>query len=218
MAGSVSNALLLVALRDGRQSTGAFVVQTASDARLIGLGDRGVRWAGWRGDRGGRPMAGSVADSGAALARRLTAAGSRALVAPIASGDRVWGVVVVVQRVGALFPEDDLELLGELARYAAMSLEHADLVRDQRERARKTADRRLREVESRMGLMLETIKDYAMLVLDHRGRIVTWPAGAEHVFGASAAVMQDAAGAAVVRTHRSRRRGPLRGGPPARAR
>ena len=51
-----------------------------------------------------------------------------------------------------------------------MSLDHAHLVREQRERERKTADRRLREVESRMGLMLESIKDYAMLVLDHRGR------------------------------------------------
>jgi PAS domain S-box-containing protein len=190
-ASSANNALTLVALRDPRQAGSELVVRTASDARLIGIEippgsgliSSTIATAQARG--------GAATDCGPALSGTLSAAGARALVAPIASDAHAWGIVVAVQRRGSLFPDDDLQLLSELARYAAMSLDHAHLVQQQRARERKAADRRLREVESRMGLMLEAITDYAMLVLDHRGRIVNWPPGAEHVFGASALEMQD---------------------------
>ena len=99
--------------------------------------------------------------------------------------------MVVVQRRGSLFPEDDLRLLGQFARHAATALDHARLIADARERERRAAERRLREVESRMSLMLDSIKDYAMFVLDDRGRVATWEAGAEHVFGYTSDEMTD---------------------------
>ena len=60
--------------------------------------------------------------------------------------------------------------------------DHAGLIADARERERRRADRRLQAAESRMGLMLESIRDYAMFVLDLDGLIVMWPAGAAHLF------------------------------------
>ena len=96
------------------------------------------------------------------------------LVAPIVTTSRVWGVVLVVQRRGSLFPEDDLQLLGQVSRYAATALDHAGLIADARERERRRADRRLQAAESRMGLMLESIRDYAMFVLDPDGLVVMW--------------------------------------------
>src|SRR5262249_58077910 len=88
-------------------------------------------------------------------------------------------------------PEDDLRLLGQFARYAATALDHAQLIAAARERERRAAERRIREIESRMSLMLDSIKDYAMFVLDERGRVATWEAGAEPVFGYTSAEMID---------------------------
>ena len=126
-----------------------------------------------------------------AVASRVRPLGAEVLVAPIASTSHTWGVILVVQRRGSLFPEDDLRLLGQLARYAATALDHARLVADARARERRVAERRIREVESLMSLMLDSIKDYAMFVLDQTGRVATWQVGAEHVFGYSGEEMLD---------------------------
>jgi PAS domain S-box-containing protein len=91
--------------------------------------------------------------------------------------------VVVAQRRGSLFPEDDLAMLGQVARNAGTALDHAQLITERREQERAAADRRLRQIESRVELMLDSIKDYAMLVLDAAGRVAAWHPGAQHVFG-----------------------------------
>lgn len=123
----------------------------------------------------------------AALERRLrdglARTGETVLLAPISSSVRRWGVVGVVQRRGSLFPDDDLRLLEQLGHYAGGILDHGQLVTEVRERERRAADRRLRETESRMSLMLDTITDYAILIVDHHGAIVNWPVGAGAVFG-----------------------------------
>src|SRR5262249_30596166 len=116
---------------------------------------------------------------------RLAAISATLLVAPIYTSTRVWGAVIVAQRRGSLFPEDDLVLLGQLGRYAGTALEHAALVTEGRERERLRADCRFCEAELRMGLMLDSIKDYAMFVMDEEGYVVTWHVGARHVFGHS---------------------------------
>src|SRR5262249_38746848 len=109
----------------------------------------------------------------AELASRLGALGTGVLVAPIRTATQTWGVVIVVQR-GALFPEDDLRLLAQLGRYTGTALDHAHLVVEARERERQLADRRVHAVEAQMGLTLDSIKDYAMFVLDREGRVATW--------------------------------------------
>jgi len=113
----------------------------------------------------------------------LVRTGETVLLAPISSSVQRWGVVGVVQRRGSLFPNDDLRLLEQLGQYAGGILDHGQLVTEARERERRAADRRLRETESRMSLMLDTITDYAILIVDHHGAIVNWPVGAGAVFG-----------------------------------
>jgi PAS domain S-box-containing protein len=105
------------------------------------------------------------------------------LVAPIVADATGWGVVAVAHRRGALFPEDDLEVLADMARNAATALDHHRLIADRRRQERREAEARLREIETRVDLMLDSIKDYAMLMLEADGRIAAWHLGAEHVFG-----------------------------------
>lgn len=121
----------------------------------------------------------------------LTRTGTSVLLAPISSSVRRWGVVGVVQRHGSLFPSDDLRLLEQLGLYAGGILDHGQLVTEARERERRASDRRLREVEQRMSLMLDTITDYAILIVDHHGHIVNWPVGAGAVFGYAEADVVD---------------------------
>src|SRR5918999_4349567 len=58
--------------------------------------------------------------------------GVRALLAvPIRSAERVWGLLLIFQVCGSLFPEDDLSLLGLLAEQYALALDNAALVAEQ---------------------------------------------------------------------------------------
>lgn len=109
--------------------------------------------------------------------------GSILLAAPVRGATHFWGVAIAVHRHGALFPEDDLEMLQQIARSSATALDHAALIEERRDQARREADLRLRQVESRVELMLDSITDYAMLVLDETGAVVGWHHGAEHLFG-----------------------------------
>jgi PAS domain S-box-containing protein len=61
----------------------------------------------------------------------------------------------------------------------------------ERDRGQRDADRRLRDVETRMGLMLDGVTDHAVVVLDARGSVVTWHIGQAHVFGYAAEAMAD---------------------------
>src|SRR5262249_42321188 len=153
-------AVTFVALRRTPSANWIEVV-AASEAALLGLtvGPEAILATGAM--ETGLPASGLPADLGPDIASRVTSQSVQALAAPIV-GTHTWGVVVVVHRRGALFPEDDLALLGQLGRAAATALDHAYLIAERRDRERQAADRQLREVESRMALMLDSIKDYAM--------------------------------------------------------
>ncbi|HVF80158.1 MAG TPA: PAS domain S-box protein [Solirubrobacteraceae bacterium] len=49
--------------------------------------------------------------------------------------------------------------------------------------ARKTSDEALATSEERLRLMVENVEDYAILMLDTEGRVVTWNAGAQRLKG-----------------------------------
>lgn len=55
------------------------------------------------------------------------------------------------------------------------------ILRDVSERLR--AEAALRQVEARYHLLVESVQDYALLMLDPQGRIVSWNTGAEHIMG-----------------------------------
>jgi PAS domain S-box-containing protein len=174
-------AVTFVALRAAVSSRG-LTVRATSDTALADAPVMPARGLVGRAIEGGAALQGTPPECEPAVARAVLPHAERVLVAPIVAGARTWGAVVVGQRRGSLFPEDDLAMLEQIARNAATALEHAQLIAERREQERIEADRRLRQVESRVELMLDSIKDYALLVLDAAGRVTAWHPGAEHVF------------------------------------
>jgi signal transduction histidine kinase len=73
--------------------------------------------------------------------------GSQVIVVPIPGPALSWGLLVVVQRYGSLFPEDDTELLELLARLTGLTLEHGRLVVVERETERQAFQDRLTQVQ-----------------------------------------------------------------------
>ena len=131
------------------------------------------------------------------LRQTATRLGSLVILAPLVTPLHKWGVVGVVLQHGSLFPHDDRRLLEELGRYAAGVLDHSQLIIEARDRERRTADARLREIETRMSLMLDTLTEHAILIVDHLGRVVNWPIGAQRVFGHAASEVVDRPAAAL---------------------
>jgi PAS domain S-box-containing protein len=185
-----AGSLVLVAIRDDLQGP-APVIRAASDKALEGVVLADPAAPLYETFAGGTPVILPAAGADAVVRRTLLAYGETVLIAPIFTAVRRWGVVGVVQRRGSLFPGDDVRLLGQLAHYAGGILDHGHLVTEARERERRASDRRLRETESRMALMLDNITDHAILIVDAHGHIVNWPVGAGAVFGHVAADIVD---------------------------
>src|SRR5207247_8550317 len=55
------------------------------------------------------------------------------------------------------------------------------LTRDLTERRR--VEGAMRQTEERLRLMVESVKDHAILMLDREGRVISWNAGAERIKG-----------------------------------
>jgi PAS domain S-box-containing protein len=83
-------------------------------------------------------------------------------------GSRFWANVIITRLNDA-----DGRLIG-----------FSKVTRDLTERRRN--EQALRESEERFRLMVENVKDYAMIMLDPEGHIVSWNAGAERIKGWSA--------------------------------
>jgi len=97
--------------------------------------------------------------------------GVRAYVAfPLMAGDRLIGTLSFGTRRRDRFPDEDLALLGTIARYVGVL------------RERLHAEAALRGAEQRLRSIVETIQD-GMVVIDERGTIVSFSAAAERLFG-----------------------------------
>jgi PAS domain S-box-containing protein len=83
-------------------------------------------------------------------------------------GTRFWASVVIT----ALYDE-----MGVLVGFAKVT-------RDLTEQRRET--NALRESEARFGLLVESVRDYAIFLLDPDGRVATWNTGAERIKGYTA--------------------------------
>ena len=185
---------VFVALREDVNNP-TLIVRAASDHTLEGRSLRGPGGPLYTEFTSGSSQMFPAVSLDAGVRDALLPYGETVLVAPVFTSVRRWGLVGVVQRRGSLFPGDDVRLLAQLAQYAGGILDHGQLVTEARERERRTSERRLRETESRMALMLDNITDHAILIVDTQGHVVNWPAGAGAVFGyAEADVVDRSAG------------------------
>ena len=94
----------------------------------------------------------------------------------------VLGTIVVSRRQDPPFEARDLATLEELGHIAVLALHNAVLV----DQARKS-DTQFRASEERFRLLVDSVKDYAIFMLDPRGYITTWNQGAERIKGYRAA-------------------------------
>ena len=108
-----------------------------------------------------------------ALAPLMTTLTARNLVAiPLVEGDAVVGGMVVHNRVGAEhFGERDVRLLEALGNELAATMSSHRLFDE------VAAER------ERFQLLVESVRDYAIFMLDPRGNVVSWNAGAERIQG-----------------------------------
>jgi PAS domain S-box-containing protein len=74
------------------------------------------------------------------------------------------------------------------ARAAEAERAQRRLLEEQRRsvESRRDADRALHDSEARLSLMVESVADYAIFMLDPAGRVMTWNAGAERINGYTA--------------------------------
>jgi signal transduction histidine kinase len=94
----------------------------------------------WEEGRSGQARSvGELGPGSQKLAQDVNAAAI--LAVPVATPQRKWGVLVVLQRRGSLFPADDLALLEVLAEQCAIALDNGELVAQQEQRAEE--ERRL---------------------------------------------------------------------------
>jgi PAS domain S-box-containing protein len=101
---------------------------------------------------------------------------SAAMTVPLTARDRVLGAMTfVAAESGQRYGPEDLRFAEELGRRAATAIDNA---RRFSEQARATA-----RSEERFHLLVENVRDYAIVMLDPQGNVMTWNEGAKRIKG-----------------------------------
>ena len=94
------------------------------------------------------------------------------LAVPVIEEERVDGLLMVSDRVGADdFGDDDVKLLEALAGDLSLTLQSSRLFGE------------VVEERERFQLLVESVTDYAIYMLDMQGHVESWNSGAERIFG-----------------------------------
>jgi PAS domain S-box-containing protein len=102
-----------------------------------------------------------------------------ALMVPIPGREGPLGAIVLTTaESGRRLAEDDLNLAEELARRAGSAIENARLHAAVAEAAARS--------EEALGLLIDGVRDYAIVRLDPEGNVESWNKGAERIEGYSA--------------------------------
>lgn len=100
-----------------------------------------------------------------------------------ARGKNLGAVIFATTRAsGHVFTNETVDLVEELARRAAIAVDNA-LVVAELEQVNARQKQSLYQSEERFRLLVEGVQDYAIYLLDPKGRITTWNAGAERFKG-----------------------------------
>jgi PAS domain S-box-containing protein len=188
---SVAASAAAVMLTDPRHST-ALVIRAATQPAWIDHAVVPANGLVGRALAGAASIAGGSGDCEPELLTLVHGLGDHVRAVPIVSAGRRWGALLVIERHGSLFPDDDVELLTSLCRYAAAALDHDRLMIDERDRLRRAVDRNQRDADLRAGVVLESLADVAVLVLDDHGRVLSSHGGAEGIFGGTARELRGA--------------------------
>ncbi len=99
-----------------------------------------------------------------------------------ARGQVIGAFTIAMAESGRHYTERDLELAQALADRAALAIDNARLFQEL-EAARVIATRQRDQTEERFRLMVESVRDYAIFMLDPAGVITTWNSGAQLING-----------------------------------
>jgi PAS domain S-box-containing protein len=114
--------------------------------------------------------------------REQLASVRHAATVPLHFDNDVLGTLVVSRRRDPPFDARDLATLEELGQMAVLALHNALLV-DQAQRS----DTQFRASEERFRLLVDSVKDYAIFMLDPGGYVTSWNQGAARIKGYRAA-------------------------------
>ena len=99
-----------------------------------------------------------------------------------ARGQVIGALTIVMAESGRRYSQRDLELAQAVADRAGLAIEDARMVREL-EAARQLAAAQRDQSEETFSLMVRSVKDYAIFMLDPKGIITTWNAGAQLIKG-----------------------------------
>jgi PAS domain S-box-containing protein len=97
-------------------------------------------------------------------------------------GQVIGALTIVMAESNRRYAQRDLELAQALADRAALAIDNARMF-GELEKARALATAQRDQSEERFRLMVESVKDYAIFMLDPRGIVSTWNAGAQLIKG-----------------------------------
>jgi len=100
------------------------------------------------------------------------------VIVPLIFEGEVFATVAVSRRQDRPFADADLTSLRELGNVAVLALRSAMLLAESR-----AAASALRTSEERFRLLVDSVKDYAIFLLDPSGHISSWNQGAERIKG-----------------------------------
>jgi PAS domain S-box-containing protein len=97
-------------------------------------------------------------------------------------GQVIGALTIVMAESNRRYSQRDLELAQALADRSALAIDNARMFREL-ETARVVATAQRDQSEERFSLMVGSVKDYAIFMLDPQGIVATWNAGAQLIKG-----------------------------------
>lgn len=100
-------------------------------------------------------------------------------------GKRIGTLTLGIAAATPSFKPNDIRLAEELARRAAVAIENARLYQKAQQAVAVTEQtlKLHRDAEERFRLLVDGVKDYAIIMLDAQGQIASWNTGAERILG-----------------------------------